>query len=151
MKILLQRVSKASVQVESVTVGTISHGILAFVGITHSDTSEEMKWLADKLVKLRIFPDDDGKMNKSVQDIGGEILLISQFTLYGDTQKGLRPNFTAAARPEVAQPLYNQMIDYLRTECGVQVQTGIFGAMMEVSLVNDGPVTLEIEKTRSES
>lgn len=144
MKVVLQRVKKASVVVDEKTVGQIDQGLLLLVGITHDDTEEDAKYLADKIVNLRIFEDDEEKMNLSLLDIGGKILSVSQFTLYGDTRKGRRPNFMEAAKPDIANPLYEKFNELLR-EKGVQVETGIFGAMMDVSLVNDGPVTLIIE------
>lgn len=145
MKIIVQRVKKASVEVENVITGQIEHGLLLFLGIHASDTEEQIEWLSDKVAKLRIFEDEEGKMNLSVRETGGSILLISQFTLYGDVKKGTRPSFIEAARPEKAIPLYEKMIATLR-EKGLAVETGIFGADMQVSLVNDGPVTIILEK-----
>lgn len=144
MKIVLQRVKKASVTVEEKIVGEINEGLLLLVGITHDDTIKDAEFLADKIVNLRIFEDDEGKMNLSLKDVGGQILSVSQFTLYGDARKGRRPNFMAAAKPDIAEPLYEKFNEILRQK-GVQVETGIFGAMMEVSLINDGPVTLILE------
>lgn len=144
MKVVIQRVKKASVEVEKEVVGEITQGLLLLVGITHDDTEEDLAFLADKIVHLRIFEDNEGKMNLSLLDIGGEILSVSQFTLYGDCKKGRRPNFMNAAKPEIAKPLYERFNELLR-EKGVKVETGIFGAMMEVSLINDGPVTLILE------
>jgi D-tyrosyl-tRNA(Tyr) deacylase len=117
---------------------------LVLVGVTHTDSVEQARWLADKIVNLRIFNDDDGKMNRSVLEIGGSVLAVSQFTLHGDAQKGRRPSFIAAARPEQAIPLYEQFV-HVVAEHGVPVQTGRFGAMMQVELVNDGPVTLILD------
>ncbi len=129
--------------------GQIGRGLLLLQGIETSDTSADGEWLAQKITKLRIFPDDVGQMNRSVVDIGGEILLVSQFTLHASTAKGTRPSFNAAARPEHARPLYQQFITQLGTALGRPVQTGEFGAMMQVALMNDGPVTLIIDsKTR---
>lgn len=145
MKVLLQRVSQASVQVDGSCVGSCGRGLLLLLGVTHADTAVAAAFLADKCVNLRIFPDDDGKMNRSLLDIGGEVLLISQFTLYGDARKGRRPSFTEAAPPALAEPLYQRFADCLRAE-GINVATGRFGAEMSVSLVNDGPVTLLLEK-----
>lgn len=144
MRILLQRVSSAAVEVEGKTVGAIGKGLLALIGITHKDTSAEVFKLCDKLVRLRIFNDAEGKMNLSLADVGGAVLLVSQFTLYGDAKKGLRPNFMASAPPDIAEPLYNTAVHYLRQQ-GIAVETGIFGAMMNVHLINDGPVTIMLE------
>jgi len=145
MKVVVQRVKKASVTVDEITTGSINDGLVVLLGIHQDDTIENMDWIADKIIKLRIFQDDDGKMNRSVQDISGSILLISQFTLYGDLKKGTRPSFIEAARPEVAIPLYEAMITRLQDH-GLHVETGIFGAMMDVSLVNSGPVTIILER-----
>ena len=144
MKIVLQRVSEASVKVENKTVGKIDTGFLLLVGITHTDTIADVDYLVEKILPLRIFEDEEGKLNLSLQEVGGKILSVSQFTLYGDCKKGRRPSFTKAARPDMAKQLYDQLNAKLR-EKGVIVETGIFGAMMEVSLVNDGPVTLILE------
>lgn len=146
MKIVIQKVSRASVHVQGEEKGSIQKGLMLLVGFTHSDTKEEVDWCCAKLPKLRIFQDEHGKMNRSVRDIQGGILVISQFTLFGRVEKGTRPGFTDAARPDVAEPLYNYMIDKLTKESGVTIQKGVFGAMMEVSLVNDGPVTLIMER-----
>ncbi|GAA0334323.1 D-aminoacyl-tRNA deacylase [Bacillus carboniphilus] len=144
MKVVLQRVKRGSVVVENNTVGEIGRGFVLLVGVTHEDTEEDAKYLADKIVNLRVFEDDEGKMNLSLKDVGGEILSVSQFTLYGDCRKGRRPNFMNAARPEFAEQLYNQFNKFLG-EQDVKVETGVFGAMMDVDLINDGPVTLIIE------
>jgi len=145
MKIVLQRSKQAYVKVDGKEVGAIDKGLVLLVGVTHDDTKETAKFLADKVVNLRIFEDEDGKMNHSLLDVGGDILSVSQFTLYGDCQKGRRPNFMAAAKPDYAEELYHFFNEALR-EKGVKVETGVFGAMMDVSLVNDGPVTLILEK-----
>lgn len=145
MKAVVQRVSKASVTVENEVTGSIGIGLLVLLGVHQGDTAEKIAWMSEKIAKLRIFEDDEGKMNRSVQDVGGSVLLVSQFTLYGDLKKGTRPSFIEAARPEVAIPLYEAMIDALRS-LGLRVETGIFGAMMDVSLVNSGPVTIIIER-----
>ncbi|MEH6942347.1 D-aminoacyl-tRNA deacylase [Bacillus sp. JJ722] len=145
MKIVLQRSKEASVTVDGETVGTIDKGLVLLVGVTHEDTKEAVEFLADKIVNLRIFEDAEGKMNHSLLDVGGDILSVSQFTLYGDCQKGRRPNFMAAARPEHATEMYNLFNEMLKQK-GVKVETGVFGAMMDVQLVNDGPVTLILEK-----
>jgi D-tyrosyl-tRNA(Tyr) deacylase len=144
MRIVVQRSKRAQVEIEGITVGSIQSGLVLLVGVTHDDTDQDARYAADKIAGLRIFEDDTGKMNLSVTETGGEILSVSQFTLYGDCRKGRRPNFMAAARPELALPLYERFNEYLR-ELGLKVKTGTFGAMMEVTLVNDGPVTLIID------
>jgi D-tyrosyl-tRNA(Tyr) deacylase len=144
MKIVVQRSKQAQVIVNEKVVGSIQHGLVLLVGITHDDTLQDAQYLAEKVAGLRIFSDDEGKMNHSVLDCGGAILSISQFTLYGDCRKGKRPNFMAAAKPDHAEPLYEQFNNLLR-EKGLAVETGIFGADMDVSLVNDGPVTLVLD------
>ena len=145
MRVLLQRVKEASVTVDEETIGQIEAGYLLLVGVTHEDTETEVNWLADKVAGLRVFEDEDEKMNLSIQDVDGKVLSVSQFTLYGDTLKGRRPAFTQAAKPDIAERLYEQFNDRLRTH-GLVVETGRFGAMMDVGLVNDGPVTLMLEK-----
>lgn len=145
MKIVIQRVSRASVTVDNEVTGSIEKGLVLLVGIHESDTKEEADWCCRKITKLRIFEDDDGKMNHSVKDIEGGILVVSQFTLYGDARKGNRPSFIEAARPEKAEPLYHYMIEKLK-ESGVNVESGVFGAMMDVDFVNNGPVTLILER-----
>lgn len=145
MRIVLQRVRSASVTVDDQIIGAIQHGLLLLVGFTEGDTEEEISFLAEKVVHLRIFEDEVGKMNHSLLDVGGSILSVSQFTLYGDCRKGRRPNFMAAAKPEIAQMLYERFNQRLR-EYGVKVEMGRFGAMMDVALINDGPVTLVLEK-----
>ncbi len=141
MKIVLQRVSSASVKVDSKIVGRIEHGLLLLIGFSSTDTEENILPTIEKIVKLRIFSDEEGKMNKSVLDVEGSMLLISQFTLYADTKKGNRPSFIEAARPELAIPLYEFFIAEMRKRI-TKVETGIFGADMKVELVNDGPVTI---------
>lgn len=149
MRVVIQRVSSASVTVSGRVIGQIGRGLLVFVGIVADDAAADGAWLAQKLTKLRIFADDAGQMNQSVADIGGGILLVSQFTLHASTAKGTRPSFNAAARPEHARPLYELFITQLSAALGRPVQTGEFGTMMDVALVNDGPVTLIIDsKTR---
>ncbi|HEY0152656.1 MAG TPA: D-aminoacyl-tRNA deacylase [Longimicrobium sp.] len=145
MRIVLQRVSRARVSVEGRTTGEIGRGLLLLVGFKEGDGEEALAWMAEKVVGLRIFPDDDGKMNRSLEEADGALLVVSQFTLYGDARKGRRPSFVDAARPETAIPLYERFLDLLRAT-GRPVQTGEFGAMMEVELVNDGPVTLVLER-----
>lgn len=144
MKVVVQRSKAASVTVDGETIGAIDRGLVLLVGITHEDTETDAKWMAEKIAGLRIFEDENGKMNGSVLDAGGSILSVSQFTLYGDCKKGKRPNFMAAARPEQAEPLYEAFNAMLRG-IGLTVATGRFGAMMDVALVNDGPVTLIID------
>ena len=149
MRILLQRVSRAEVRIRepagSRTSGRIERGYLLLVGITHGDGEAEAAWLAEKIVGLRLFADADEKMNLALADVGGAVLAVSQFTLYGDAAKGRRPSFIDAARPEHARPLYERFVALLR-ERGLVVETGEFGAMMDVELVNDGPVTLWLER-----
>lgn len=144
MKVVVQRSKGASVVIAGETVGSIDKGLVLLVGITHEDSEADVKWMADKVAGLRIFEDESGKMNLSVQDIGGAILSVSQFTLYGDCRKGRRPNFMAAARPEQAEPLYEAFNEALRG-LGLTVETGKFGADMDVSLTNWGPVTLVVD------
>ena len=143
---LVQRVQSASVTVDKTTHGAIELGLLILLGIHHQDQRAEADWLARKCVHLRIFPDHAGQMNASVRDIGGEILVVSQFTLYGNAAKGHRPSFTDAARPEIAEPLYEHFKHRLADELGYPAACGIFGASMQVSLVNDGPVTIWLER-----
>ena len=145
MRALIQRVKRAEVRVAGNVIGKIGHGAVVLVGFTHSDGDEQVTWMAEKIVGLRIFADDEDKMNRSIADTGGELLVVSQFTLYGDAVKGRRPSFIDAARPEQAVPLYERLLMLLR-ERGVTVASGEFGAMMEVELVNDGPVTLWLER-----
>jgi D-tyrosyl-tRNA(Tyr) deacylase len=144
MRAVVQRVSEARVEIDGEVVGEIGHGLLVLLGITHGDTPEQAEWLAEKTVGLRIFEDDEGKMNRDVIEIGGGILVVSQFTLYGDCRKGRRPSFIEAAPPAVAVPLYAAFVDGLRAR-GVRTATGRFGAMMRVELVNEGPVTLIVD------
>lgn len=146
MRVLIQRVKSASVTAGGEVLGRIGHGLLAFVGIAHSDRETHVRWMCEKIARLRIFEDAAGKMNRSVADVGGAVLLVSQFTLYGDAAGGNRPSFTGAAPAATAEPLYEEMIRCLRETAGVAVETGAFGATMEVTLVNDGPVTILLEK-----
>ena len=144
MRTVVQRVSSARVEVDGQTVGRIDRGVLALVAAFEGDTDKDRLWTAKKLAELRIFPDDEGKMNRSVQDVGGSILLVSNFTVAGDTRKGTRPSYAKAMHPDRAQPMIDQLADDIRA-FGVPVETGRFGAMMQVSLVNDGPVTVILE------
>ncbi len=145
MRALLQRVSKASVSVDGRIVGQIGTGFLVLLGVTHSDGQEEVVWLANKIAGLRVFEDKEGKMNASLADVGGALLVVSQFTLYGDARKGRRPSFTAAARPEQAEPLVEAFVAHLRAR-GFNVAEGVFGADMDLEIHNDGPVTLMLER-----
>ncbi|MEA5139685.1 D-aminoacyl-tRNA deacylase [Arcicella rigui] len=142
---VIQRVSEASVSIEGNIKGAIQTGFLILLGITHHDTQEDVEWLSKKIVGMRIFSDEDGKMNLDLKSVNGNILLISQFTLHASTKKGNRPSFIEAARPEIAIPLYESMIQQLQKDLGQAIQTGEFGADMKVSLVNDGPVTILID------
>lgn len=144
MRAVVQRSKDASVAVNGEVAGAISRGLVILLGVTHEDDEADAAFLADKIANLRIYEDESGKMNLSLLEVGGEILSVSQFTLYGDCRKGRRPNFMAAARPEIANPLYETFNQLLR-EKGIKVETGVFGAMMDVSLVNDGPVTLILD------
>lgn len=146
MKVVLQRAKNASVTVDEKQVGAISSGLVLLVGIHEEDTEDEMQWISEKILKMRIFDDKDGKMNLSVEDVGGELLVISQFTLYGDASKGNRPSYIEAAGPEKAQKLYKQMIAYFKDNSVLKVESGTFGAYMDVKLTNDGPVTIVLEK-----
>lgn len=146
MRVVLQRVSEASVEVEGEVAGAIGPGMVALAGFSDDDDRETVAWMAGKLVGLRIFDDGAGRMNRSVIDVGGEVLVVSQFTLYGDAAKGRRPSFVRAARPEVAIPLYEAFLEEMRTLVPGRVQCGRFGAAMRVALVNDGPVTLLLER-----
>ena len=145
MRAVIQRVSEASCKVDGNITGQIGIGFMVLLGVEDADTDEDMQWLAQKITGLRVFGDENGLMNKALADIGGEILLISQFTLFAQTKKGNRPSFIRAARPEKAIPMYEQMIKTLETITGKKIATGIFGADMKVSLVNDGPVTITID------
>jgi D-aminoacyl-tRNA deacylase len=150
VRALIQRVSRAEVRIReadgrSRVSGRIDRGLLVFVGFTHADAPEHLEWMAEKVAGLRVFADADDKMNLALGDIGGGVLVVSQFTLYGDAHKGRRPSFVDAARPELAVPLYERFLSALRTR-GLEVASGEFGAMMDVDLVNDGPVTLWLER-----
>ena len=147
MRVVLQRVSRASVRIDETVTGEIGAGLVLLLGIAKNDTPRDVEYVVDKCAGLRIFGDENGKMNRSLMDVGGEVLMISQFTLFGDTRKGRRPSFEGAAPPEHAEPLYELAVERLK-EKGIRVATGRFGAFMEVSLVNDGPVTLTVESRR---
>lgn len=149
MKALIQRVSSASVAVEGTCVAEINAGLLVLLGVTETDTPKEAAWLASKVVNMRIFNDAEGKMNLSLLDVGGEALVVSQFTLYADARKGNRPSYVQAARPEKAKPLYEFFVAEIQKLMGKPVPTGIFGADMKVTLINDGPVTLILETPNS--
>lgn len=147
MRVVIQRVSEASVTVDQKTVGAIGQGLMVLLGVAQGDTSQEAKSLAEKTAGLRIFEDDAGKMNRSVEEIGGSLLVVSQFTLLGDCRKGRRPGFTDAAPPELADQLYEEYVATLRSR-GVNVATGVFRADMQVALVNDGPVTMLLDSRK---
>ena len=144
MKVLLQRVLRAAVHVEGRTVGRIGHGLLVLVGVEHGDRSGDVDYLADKTAELRIFADESGRANRSVEEAGGDVLVVSQFTLAASTRRGRRPSYSRAASPETAQPLYERFADRLRSR-GLNVASGVFQAMMQVELVNDGPVTILLD------
>jgi D-tyrosyl-tRNA(Tyr) deacylase len=144
LRVVVQRSKQAEVRVDGEVVGAIERGLVLLVGIHQADTPAEVRWMAEKIANLRIFEDEEGRMNRSLKEVGGQVLSISQFTLYGDCSKGRRPNFMAAARPEQAEPLY-ELFNQLLREQGLEVATGRFGAMMDVQLINWGPVTLIVE------
>lgn len=150
MRAVIQRVSKASVTVEGIVTGKISLGLLVLVGIEDADADEDINWLSGKIVNLRIFNDENGVMNKSVMEVGGDILLVSQFTLHASTKKGNRPSYIRASKPDFAVPMYEKMIGQLEADSGRMVQKGIFGADMKVELLNDGPVTIVIDTKNKE-
>ncbi|BHH84887.1 D-aminoacyl-tRNA deacylase [Desulforhopalus sp. 52FAK] len=147
MRTVVQRVSRAQVSIDGIVTGAIAEGLVVLVGIQAEDSTKDLQWLAEKIVHLRIFEDDSGKMNNSLTDIGGEMLIISQFTLYGDCRKGRRPGFSTAAPPQIAEPLYQQFIHEVQ-EKGIKVVTGTFQADMQVELINDGPVTLLLDSEK---
>lgn len=148
MRAVVQRVASSKVIVDESTIGEINKGLLILLGVTHEDTSKDVDYLLDKIVNLRIFEDENDKMNLSLKDVNGELLVVSQFTLYGDCRKGRRPNFTNAAKPDLATSLYEEFIDKAKKE-GIKVRTGKFGAHMMVDLVNDGPVTILIDSEKT--
>ncbi len=150
MRAVIQRVSSASVTIGGAIKASIKAGLLVLLAVEEADTAEDIEWLSGKIVRLRIFDDENGVMNRSVQEVGGDILLISQFTLFASTKKGNRPSYSRSARPEIAVPLYDQFVARLAQDLGRPVQTGEFGAHMEVSLVNDGPVTIIIDSRQRE-
>jgi D-tyrosyl-tRNA(Tyr) deacylase len=146
MKAVIQRVQEAYVTINDEVVAKINDGLLVLLGIVHNDNVATIAWMSSKIVNMRIFNDEHGLMNKSILDIGGDVILVSQFTLYGDAQKGNRPSFIKAAKPDIAIPIYENMIAQLSKDLGKPIQTGVFGADMKVGLVNDGPVTIVLEK-----
>ncbi len=150
MRIVIQKVSKASVKVENKTVSSIGEGLLVLVGIEDADTEEDIDWLVKKMLNLRIFDDQDGVMNLSLQDVGGDVLIVSQFTLHASTKKGNRPSYIRASKPGFAVPMYENFIKKTEMSLGKKVGTGIFGAMMEVELLNDGPVTIIIDSKQKD-
>jgi len=145
MKVVIQRVKQAKVEIENKIYSEIGKGLLVLVGFCNEDNKEKIEWMANKINGLRIFSDENDKMNLSVKDINGEILIVSNFTLYGELNKGYRPSFSDAANPELAIPLYEYFINYI-SNFGIPIKTGIFGAMMDINLINDGPVTIILEK-----
>jgi len=150
MKVVIQRVSRANVKVDGQIAGEIDNGLLVLLGIEDADTEEDIQWLGNKIVNLRIFNDENGVMNKSVLEVGGNILLVSQFTLHASTKKGNRPSYIKASRPDFAVPMYEKMISQLEIDLGNKIQTGVFGADMKVELLNDGPVTIIIDSKNKE-
>ena len=146
MRVVLQRVSEATVSIAGRVVGEIQDGLVLLVGFSHEDVEENLDWMADKIRGLRVFSDEDGKMNLSLEDVAGDLLVVSQFTLYGDTRKGRRPSFVHAAHPDLAIPLYERFLGLLKEKAPGRVESGEFGAMMDVALVNAGPVTLVLER-----
>lgn len=147
MRAVIQRVTHAGVMVDGLTIGEIKNGLLVFLGIEDSDNEKDIVYLADKIINLRIFEDDEGKMNRSLQDVGGELLVVSQFTLYGDCRKGRRPSYDRAAKPDFAKKVYSEFIEYCKV-CNVNVETGEFQATMMVEICNDGPVTLLLDSKK---
>jgi D-tyrosyl-tRNA(Tyr) deacylase len=150
MRVVIQRVLEASVKVEGAVIGQIQRGLMVLVGIVNEDDTTDIEWLSNKIINMRIFEDEHGVMNKSVLEVGGGILLISQFTLHASTKKGNRPSYIAAAKPDISIPLYEQMILQLEKDLGASIQTGSFGADMKVALINDGPVTITIDSKNKE-
>ena len=150
MRAVIQRVSEASVIVEGAIIGQIQRGLMVLVGIVNEDDTSDIEWLSNKIIHMRIFEDENGVMNKSLLEVGGAILLVSQFTLHASTKKGNRPSYIAAAKPEISIPIYEAMIHQLEKDLGASIQTGKFGADMKVSLINDGPVTITIDSKNKE-
>jgi D-aminoacyl-tRNA deacylase len=150
MKVVIQRVSKASVTINKITTAEIARGLLVLLGIEDSDSKEDIEWLTNKIVNLRVFDDEAGVMNRSVKEVGGDIILVSQFTLHASTKKGNRPSYIKASKPPVAIPLYEEMIKQLSVSLGKAIGTGVFGADMKVALINDGPVTIVIDSKNRE-
>ncbi len=148
MRAVIQRVNRASVRIDGSTTEKISHGLVVLLGIRGDDTTRDLQWMADKTVNLRIFEDHEGKMNRSLADINAEMLIVSQFTLYGDCRKGRRPGYSSAAPPEIAEPIYDRFIEEIKSR-GIKTATGTFRAMMEVELVNHGPVTLLLDSEKN--
>ena len=150
MRVLIQRVSYAKVEVEGAVTGSINNGLLVFLGVEDADTAEDLNWLVQKIIKMRIFSDSEGKMNLSVSDVQGELLVVSQFTLHAGTRKGNRPSFIKAGKPDFANKMYEQFMDEMRKASGLKVESGVFGADMKVSLLNDGPVTIWMDSKNKE-
>jgi len=150
MRIVIQRVSEASVTIHQKVKSSIEHGLLVLLGIENADTEEDIKWLCQKIINLRIFPDENMVMNKSILECGGDILVVSQFTLHASTKKGNRPSYIKASKPDFAIPMYEKFVKHLETDLGKTIQTGEFGADMKVALVNDGPVTIIIDSKNKE-
>jgi len=149
MRAVVQRVSRAEVRVDGKVVGKIGKGILVLLGVGQDDNDQDLQWMADKVVNLRIFEDENEKMNLSVLDVGGQVLVVSHFTLYGDCRKGKRPSYSSAASPADAERMYNEFVKTIESRYGIKVETGVFQAMMEVDLVNDGPVTLLLDSKKT--
>jgi len=150
MRVVLQRVSEASVMIDDKVIANIDNGLIVLLGVEDKDTQDDISWMSAKISKLRIFSDEKGLMNKSIQDVDGEVILVSQFTLFASTKKGNRPGFTRSAKPEIAIPLYESFISQLEIDIGKSIQTGIFGADMKIGLINDGPVTITIDSKNKE-
>lgn len=150
MRLVIQKVKEAKVEIEGITVAQIQKGYLILLGITEGDTQSDIQWLSKKTVNMRLFEDQNGVMNKSIHEVDGEIIVVSQFTLYASTKKGNRPSYIKAAKPDIAIPLYNSFLSQIETDLGKEVGAGSFGAMMQVHLVNDGPTTIIIDSTIKE-
>lgn len=150
MRAVIQRVNKASVEVDNTIIGKIDEGLLVLIGIENEDSKQDAEWLASKIVKMRVFADNTGLMNLDITDINGEMLVISQFTLFASTKKGNRPSFINSAKPDIAIPLYNYFLQFIKNQLNIPVKSGIFGADMKVSLVNNGPVTIIIDTKKKE-